>query len=332
MASLLGTIFVFVLIIGLHEFGHFGMAKLVGIRVNEYSIGMGPLLYKKQKDETQYSIRALPLGGYVAMEGEEDESDDPRSFNNAGLPQRAAVIASGAAMNFVLAIVGFTLFTLISGYPTNTVGEVLPGTPAATAGIKKGDVLLSVNSEPVKEWNEFSALIAESKEDVTVGYSRSGEEQEITIKPAAKDGRRYIGIKPESEHHPLRSVKDGFTMTGKVIVTIFDVLKQLFTGDLGVDKLSGPVGVVKIIGDSAKFGFGSLMFIMAYISANLGVMNLLPIPALDGGKLLFILIEAITGRPVDKKVEMTLSFISFALLIGLMIYVTIFGDIARFLN
>lgn len=332
MASLLGSIFVFVFIIGLHEFGHFGMAKLVGIRVNEYSIGMGPLLFRKQKNETQYSLRALPLGGYVAMEGEEDDSDDPRSFNNAGLSQRAAVIASGAAMNFVLAIVGFMLFTLISGYPTQTVGEVLPGTPAMTSGIEKGDVLLSVNHKKVEDWNEFSMRIAESKEEVTVGYKRDGKEREVNMTPSVKDGRRFIGIKPESERHPLRSVKEGFTMTGKVVVTIFDVLGQLFTGDLGVDKLSGPVGVVKVIGDSAKFGFGSLMFIMAYISANLGVMNLLPIPALDGGKLLFILIEAITGRPVNKKIEMTLSFISFALLIGLMIYVTIFGDIARFIN
>lgn len=332
MASLLGSIFVFVLIIGLHEFGHFGMAKLVGIRVNEYSIGMGPLLFRKQINETQYSLRALPLGGYVAMEGEEEDSDDPRSFNNAGLPQRAAVIASGAAMNFVLAIVAFMLFTLISGYPTTTVGEVLPGTPAAQMGMQTGDVLQSVDGQNVKDWNDFSTRIAESKGEVTVGYSRGGKNEQTTVKPAMKDGRRYIGLKPESERHPLRSLKDGFTMTGKVVITIFYVLKQLFTGALGVDKLSGPVGVVKIIGDSAKFGFGSLMFIMAYISANLGVMNLLPIPALDGGKLLFIFIEAITGKPVNKKIEMTLSFISFTLLIGLMIYVTIFGDIARFLN
>lgn len=332
MVSLLGALFVFVLIIALHEFGHFAMAKSVGIKVNEYAIGMGPLILKRQINETQYSLRALPIGGYVAMEGEESDSDDPRSFNNAGVGKRAAVIASGATMNFVLAVVSFAIFMLLSGYPTNIVGEVLPNSPAYEVGFREGDKLLTVNGKDAQKWDVFSDSIASSQGKLSIGIERDGEEKQISVEPLEKEGRRYIGVKPKSEFHPLRAIRDGFAMTGRVIVLIFDVLGQLFSGELGVDQLSGPVGVVKIIGDSAKTGFASLMFMMGYISANLGLMNLLPIPALDGGKLFFLLIEAITGKPVHEKIEMSLSILSFIFLFGLMIYVTIFGDLARFMQ
>ncbi|MDD7362970.1 MAG: RIP metalloprotease RseP [Peptoniphilus sp.] len=332
MATILGSIFVFVLIIALHEFGHFAMAKFVGIRVNEFSIGMGPLLAKRQKNETQYSLRAIPMGGYVAMEGEESDSDDPRAFNNARLPHRAAVVASGAMMNFVLAVVAFMLFMLISGYPTTVVQDVLPNSPAYEAGIRQGDELLSIDGKKVEDWDAFSKTIASSEGLTTIGFKRGSDIEKVEVTPKQKDGRSYVGIQPTSERHPLRAIKDGFTMTGKTVALVFNVLGQLFRGDLGVDKLSGPVGVVKIIGDSAKFGFSSLMFITAYISANLGLMNLLPIPALDGGKLLFLLIEGISGKPVNEKVETSLSVVSFVLLFGLMIYVTIFGDLARFIH
>lgn len=332
MTTLFGSLFVFILIIAIHEFGHFAVAKAVGIRVNEYAIGMGPLIYKKQTKETQYSLRALPIGGYVAMEGEEAASDDPRSFNNASLLKRAAVIVSGAGMNFVLAIVAFSLFLMITGYPTKTVDKVIPNSPAAVAGIQKGDEIRSVDGVAVKEWEDFSKTVAASKNPMTIGMVRRGKTFNFTVKPMKKDGRSIVGIQPTSEKHPVKAIGDGFKMTGKVIVTIFDVLGKLFSGSLGVDNLSGPVGVVKVIGDSAKYGFGSLLFITAYISANLGFMNLLPIPALDGGKLVFLLIEGITGKPVNERIEQGLSVASFVLLFALMIYVTIFGDIARFIQ
>ncbi|MDY3119306.1 MAG: RIP metalloprotease RseP [Peptoniphilus sp.] len=332
MTTLLGSLFVFVLIIALHEFGHFAVAKAVGIRVNEYAIGMGPLLLKKQTEETQYSLRALPIGGYVAMEGEEEASDDPRSFNNASLWKRAAVIVSGAGMNFVLAVVAFTLFLIITGYPTRTVKTVLPGSPAAKAGIQAGDEIRFVDGKKVADWDDFSKTVAASEEEITIGVERKGTSKSIRVTPVRKEGRSIVGIQPSNEKHPVRAIGDGISMTGKVIVTIFDVLGKLFTGNLGVDNLSGPVGVVKIIGDSARYGFGSLLFITAYISANLGFMNLLPIPALDGGKLVFLLIEGVTGKPVNARVEQGLSVASFVLLFSLMIYVTIFGDIARFFH
>lgn len=332
MTTLFGSLFVFVLIIAIHEFGHFAVAKAVGIRVNEYAIGMGPLIFKKETEETQYSLRALPIGGYVAMEGEESASDDPRSFNNASLLKRAAVIVSGAGMNFVLAIVAFSLFLLITGYPTRTVDKVFPDSPAATAGIQKGDEIRSIDGKSIEDWDHFSKTVAASKRPITITIHRQGKDLSFSVKPVEKDGRSIVGIQPTSEKHPAKAIGDGFKMTGKVIVTIFDVLGKLFTGSLSVDNLSGPVGVVKVIGDSAKYGFTSLLFITAYISANLGFMNLLPIPALDGGKLVFLLVEGIIGKPLNERIEQGLSVASFVLLFALMIYVTIFGDIARFIH
>lgn len=261
MTTLFGSLFVFVLIIAIHEFGHFAVAKAVGIRVNEYAIGMGPLIYKKETEETQYSLRALPIGGYVAMEGEESASDDPRSFNNASLLKRAAVIVSGAGMNFVLAIVTFSLFLLITGYPTRTVDKVLPDSPAATAGIQKGDEIRSIDGKPIEDWDHFSKTVAASKRPITITIHRQGKDLSFSVKPAEKDGRSIVGIQPTSEKHPAKAIGDGFKMTGKVIVTIFDVLGKLFTGSLSVDNLSGPVGVVKVIGDSAKYGFASLLLL-----------------------------------------------------------------------
>lgn len=332
MSTLLGSLFVFILIIAIHEFGHFAVAKAVGIRVNEYAIGMGPLIFKKKKGETQYSLRVLPIGGYVAMEGEESASEDPRSFNNASLWKRAAVVVSGAGMNFVLAVVAFTLFLLITGYPTRTVEKVLPKSPAAEAGIQTGDVIHSIDGKTVADWDTFSKTVAASKKTLTIGIRRKGKDLSFNVTPVKKEGRPIVGIQPTSKKEPIKAIGEGFTMTGKTVVTIFQVLGQLFSGKLGVDNLSGPVGVVKVIGDSVKYGFASLLFITAYISANLGFMNLLPIPALDGGKLVFLLIEGITGKPVNERLEQGLSIASFVLLFSLMIYVTIFGDIARFLH
>ncbi len=193
MSTLLGSLFVFILIIAIHEFGHFAVAKAVGIRVNEYAIGMGPLIFKKKKGETQYSLRVLPIGGYVAMEGEESASEDPRSFNNASLWKRAAVVVSGAGMNFVLAVVAFTLFLLITGYPTRTVEKVLPKSPAAEAGIQTGDVIHSIDGKTVADWDTFSKTVAASKKTLTIGIRRKGKDLSFNVTPVKKEiGRAHV--------------------------------------------------------------------------------------------------------------------------------------------
>jgi len=332
MATFLGSIFVFLLVIALHEFGHFIVAKAVGVRVNEFSIGMGPSIYNKQKGETQYSIRALPIGGYVAMEGEEENSNDPRSFGNVSVGRRMAVVLAGAAMNFVLAYIAFTLASLIIGFPTTTVDQVFHDSPAEQAGIMPGDRIVSIDDHPISEWNDIVDNIGDKTDQMQVKVEREGVQKSFELQPTVKDGQSIIGISPKNKIDVLESFKSGFTLIGVTIGSIFSVFGLIFSGQFSMDMLAGPVGVVQVIGQSASAGFGSLIFILGFISANLGFMNLLPIPALDGGKMVFLAIEGIRGRPISEKIEMTLSMIGITLLFGLMIYVTIFSDIARIIN
>lgn len=330
MNTFFASIFVFLLIIALHEFGHFAIAKLVGIKVNEFSIGMGPKLFQKKKKETKYTLRALPIGGYVAMEGEEESSDDPRSFNNAPVLNRLAVIVSGAGMNFLLAFLAFFLSFLFIGNPSNFVGEIVKDSPAYYAQIQPKDKIISINNTNTSNWNEIVEEINNSKGKITLEIERNGQIIEKDIEPDRMDDRIVIGISRSTD------IFTSFVYAGKTtietIVVIIDLLSKLFSGGFSINALSGPVGVVQAIGKSAQYGMGSLLFLTGYISANLGFMNLLPIPALDGGKVVFLLIEFFRGKPVDENLEMKLSMISISLLFGLMIYVTIFGDLVRILN
>ncbi|MDO5037076.1 MAG: RIP metalloprotease RseP [Tissierellia bacterium] len=332
MATLLGSIFVFLLVVVLHELGHFLVAKKVGIRVNEFSIGMGPGLYRRQGEETLYSLRALPIGGYVAMEGEEESSEDPRSFGNASVGQRMAVVLAGAGMNFVLAIVGFFLAFLIMGTPTTSLGQVQAGSPAAQAGLEVGDKILSINQVEMTSWEEIPLAIDQSSGQVDLVVLREGQEEQVQVATEDYEGRQIIGISPQKTRNIPLSLKNAFLMTGMVIFSIVELFKLIFSGDFSIDMLSGPVGVVQFIGQSTKNGLGDLLFTLGFISANLGLVNLLPIPALDGGKFVFLAIEGLRGKPVSEKLEVGLSMVGISLLFALMIYVTVFGDLARILG
>lgn len=330
MATIFGSIFVFLLIIALHEFGHFSVAKAVGIRVNEFSIGMGPKIFQKKKGETSYSLRGLPIGGYVAMEGEEENSNDPRSFNNASVLNRLAVIVSGAGMNFILAIIAFFLSFLFLGNPSNQIGDIMENSPAYDAGLMNGDKIIAINGYETSSWNDIVDRIMNSEGETSIQVTRKGETLTKQILPEEQEGRRIIGI--TRSKNLFVSLQYAFITTFEVVKTIITLLSQLFTGGFSVNDLSGPVGVVQVIGQSASSGFASLLFLTGYISANLGFMNLLPIPALDGGKVVFLLIEWIRGKAIDEKWEMRLSLLGISLLFGLMIYVTIFGDLARLIG
>lgn len=333
MATLIGSIIVFMLVIMLHELGHFTIAKLVGIKVNEFSIGMGPKLIQKQKGETKYSIRALPIGGYVAMEGEDESSNDPRSFENVSIPKKMAVIVAGAFMNFVLAVVAFFFVALLMGSATTSIGVVVENSPAYVAGIQKNDEILSVNDKDVKSWQEIIEGISSTKdESVELKLNRNNKTITKKITPEIKNGVSTIGIGTKLEKSASKSIISAFKMTGYVIMSIFDVFKLIFSGNFNMQLLAGPVGVISQIGEETAKGAIYLINILGIISANLGVVNLLPIPALDGGKFFILLIEAITGKKLNEKFESTISLIGFAFLIGLMLYVTVFGDLARIFN
>lgn len=332
MITLISSLVVFLLVVMLHEFGHFTVAKLSGIKVNEFSIGMGPKLFQKQKGETSYSLRALPIGGYVAMEGEEESSHDPRSFNNAPILKRMAVVLAGAFMNFILAFLAFTIIFSIVGYGSNEIDTVIKDSPAEIAGLKAGDKIVEIDKIKTKDIYDINSLIRDKKdEEINLKINRNGENLNINLKPRySEENKMYlIGITSKLKHSFFKSIELGAKRTGEMSLMFLKSLKMIFDGSFKMEYLSGPVGVVQMIGSESSKGFLNFLQILALISVNLGVFNLIPIPALDGGKFLFLLIEALRGKPINEKFEQGLSLIGISILFSLMIYVTIFNDIGR---
>lgn len=335
MITLISSLLVFLIVVMLHEFGHFAVAKLSGIKVNEFSIGMGPKIYQKQKGETFYTLRSLPVGGYVAMEGEEENSNDPRSFNNVSIVKRMAVVLAGAFMNFVLAFIAFTLIFSIVGYGSSEIEKVISNSPADKAGIQSGDLIIKINENKVKDIYDINSIISKNqKEEMDFQINREGNILNLKIKPEySEENQMYlIGITSKLEHSILKSISLGADRTLEMSKMILKSIKIIFSGSFKMEYLSGPVGVVQLIGSESSKGFLNFLQILGIISVNLGVFNLLPIPALDGGKFLFLLIEALRGKPIDEKIEQGLSLIGISLLFSLMIYVTIFNDIGRLFN
>ncbi len=335
MITLISSLLVFLLVVMLHEFGHFSIAKLSGIKVNEFSIGMGPKIYQKQKGETFYSLRALPVGGYVAMEGEEENSHDPRAFNNVSIVKRMAVVLAGAFMNFVLAFIAFTLIFSIVGYGSSEIKKVISNSPADKAGIQSGDLIIKINENKVKDIYDINSIISKNqKEEMDFQINRGGNILNVKIKPeySVENQMYLIGITSKLDHSILKSISLGANRTLEMSKLILKSIKMMFSGSFKMEYLSGPVGVVQLIGSESSKGFLNFLQILGLISVNLGVFNLLPIPALDGGKFLFLLIEALRGKPIDEKIEQGLSLIGISLLFSLMIYVTIFNDIGRLFN
>ena len=335
MITLISSLLVFLLVVMLHEFGHFAVAKLSGIKVNEFSIGMGPKIYQKQKGETFYSLRALPVGGYVAMEGEEENSHDPRAFNNVSIVKRMAVVLAGAFMNFVLAFIAFTLIFSIVGYGSSEIEKVISNSPAYKAGIQSGDLIIKINENKVKDIYDINSIISKNqKEEMDFQINRGGNILNLKIKPeySVENQMYLIGITSKLDHSLLKSISLGANRTLEMSKLILKSIKMMFSGSFKMEYLSGPVGVVQLIGSESSKGFLNFLQILGLISVNLGVFNLLPIPALDGGKFLFLLIEALRGKPIDEKIEQGLSLIGISLLFSLMIYVTIFNDIGRLFN
>lgn len=324
MLTAIAAIFVFLLVVVIHEGGHFSVAKLVGIKVNEFAIGMGPKLFQKRKGETLYTLRALPIGGYVKMEGEDEDSDDPRGFSKVSVWSRIAVVSAGAIMNFVLAIVVLSIVAFSLGHPTTTIEEVLVDSPAMEYGVLPGDKILSIDGVEISEWNEIVDTINSSNTSqmLDIIVQRNGEIIPLQVKPMLDNERVVIGIVPESEKSFIKSFKSGFEDTAYFLKLMFNFIAMLFQGQVSTNDLAGPVGVINVIGDQAKLGFVNLLYILGFISVNLGFFNLLPIPALDGSRIVFLLIEAIRGKPVDPKKEGFIHFIGFVFLISLMLLVT----------
>ena len=339
VALILIGILLFALIIFVHEFGHFIFAKIFNVYVIEFAIGMGPAIFKVQKGETLYSLRLIPMGGYCKLEGEDEKSDSPRAFSNKPKLQRLIILAAGAIMNLLLGFIVVLSMNLAYGadsFATTTIGKVVENTPAYTAGLKEGDKIVSLNGHKINIRSEFMVYNDKESMDLTVKRGKEKLNFKVTPKNYLLDKDGHI-IKESSEEGSYKLIGIEFKLAEKTFLntltnsffesvfigkTIFLSLKDLVSGSVSPDNLSGPIGIVNEINTAAKIGIEYLLYLMALITINLGIFNLLPIPALDGGRIIFILIEMIIGKPVSQKYEGIIHAIGFLLLILLMIYVT----------
>lgn len=321
----------FSLLIIVHELGHFTLAKLNGIKVEEFSIGMGPKILSTQGKETKYSIGLFPIGGYVKMMGEEEEVKDERSFSSKSPLRRISVIIAGALMNFLLAIVIFTMILSKFGYTLPEVNSLVEGSPAMEAGLLEGDKFLKVDGSKVISSDDIIIGINLAKGNpVNFLVERNGEKREITITPklveenGVKSYKIGFGFNVVQNPTILQAFKQSFRQTAAAISQTYRGLKMMVTGNVNFKTdVGGPVSIIKMSSEAAKNGIWNLMNFIAFISINLAVFNMLPFPALDGGWTVILLIELITRRKVPDKVVGAMNYVGMMLLFGLMILVTI---------
>lgn len=335
LTTLIASIIIFGLLIFAHEFGHFIVARLVRIKVLEFAIGFGKELFGWQKEGgTRYTLRLFPLGGFCRLFGEDpEEALKKGSFQEKPLISRLAVISAGSFMNFFLAVVLFPLvYFFFLGVPqtkTTQIGEVFPQSRAFEAGLQPGDVIVAIDGLKMKNWNDVIYHInANPGRQITLLIQRDNAELSIPVVPAEEAGKGLIGIAPVYKKYVFfPSIALGFTYTWFFIKLIFISLYQMVTGAIPAD-IAGPVGIIAVVAEVTKTGLSNLFYLAAVISINLGIINLLPIPALDGSRILFLLVEGIRGKPIDPKKEGFIHFIGFTLLIILMILIA-FQDITR---
>lgn len=327
--TLIYAIILFVLLIFPHELGHFLVAKAVGVKVNEFSFGMGPAIYQKQKGETLYSIRIIPIGGYCAMEGENGDSDDERSFSRKPAWAKLSVLLAGAGMNILIAIIVLSLMMGIIGTPTTVVDQVKEGSPAYAAGIQTGDKIVEINHKEIKEWKDVATIISEEKTNTEVILHRDDREIAVNVTPTeAEDGRMVIGVVAKNSHNVFTAISNGFKGTWNMTKGIFSSFKMLISGDAPASDIAGPIGIITMVNDTNQYGLYYFGFLIALISLNLAIINLLPFPALDGGRILFVFIRAITGKKITDEMEGKVHMIGMMLLIALLVFAT-WNDIAR---
>lgn len=337
MKSVIISIIMFLFLILIHEFGHFIIAKKSGIRVNEFAIGMGPKIFSKQKGETLYSVNLFPIGGYCAMEGEDSESDDERSFDKAPAYKRFLTILAGPLTNLIFAGLIFAFVSFNTGTASTSIGNFTKNSPIKAQGFKVNDEIVEIDGNKINNFNDISKNLENyyqkhgKNDKISLKVKRDKKYIEKNVKVKFENKRPLLGFIPKNKDVGfLESIKIGFKEVGSMIVLMVNVLKSLFTGKLGFSALSGPVGVVKEMGRQANLGIMNLLFFLGYISVNLGFFNLLPIPALDGSKIFTSLFEMITKKTVNKKIEEKFTIGGFVLLLGLILLVTIKDLISLF--
>ncbi len=266
------------------------------------------------------------------MEGEDEESEDERAFNQKNAWQKIIIVCAGSLMNLLLAILIMIIVMFYMGSATTTLDKILDGSPAEVAGLQVGDKIVALDGEKVNKWSQVTEILSTAKEDkITVTVLRGSETLKLVSTFTKSDeGRQVIGITPTLQRNPGTAVKDGITATYQMATSMVELIKQLFTGEVSVKELSGPVGIVYMTGVTVKTGLVNFLYFMSLLSLNLAIVNMLPLPALDGGRLLFIIVRKITGKAITDDMEGKIHFVGIMLLFGLMIYVT-WNDIVRFI-
>ena len=336
--TLLAAIFVFGLLVLVHELGHFITAKMVGMRVDEFALGFGPKLLSRKYGETIYSLRIIPLGGFNKIAGmDPDEEQDARSFCAKPVWARMLVIIAGSAMNLLLPVLLFFIVFVSAGVDRVSeepvIGKVFQGKPAAVSGLLTGDRVLTVNEEAITSWRQFVVAIqTNAGNTVSLTLERNGERKLVTVIPEydEKAKRGIIGVMPNIENYQptllesvALAVKQNITVTGAMLAGLADMV----TGKAAAD-VAGPVGVAQMAGQVAQQGFIPLLQFAAFLSINLGIINLLPVPVLDGGHVVTLLIEAVRRKPLNRNILQTVQMIGFALLMLLLLVAT-FMDFTR---
>lgn len=408
--SALKIIFLLGFLILIHEAGHLIVAKLCKVKVNEFAIGFGPTIWKKQGKETKYALRLIPLGGFCSMEGEEERSEEKGSFSQASIPKRIAIVVAGATVNIIFGLVVYFILMTASGtYVTNEVDSALDGYVAQEIGLQQGDKIIELNEKKIHSKEDLNKILEKSNgEEIILETERNGQLQEYSIKPtevrnkvtgmyldekckvvtidkgspAEKQGLKtndriikingeeiggdvnkaiekihqkgvgtmlltlergkeeitleltpeyeskyYLGVNlKQAEDTLLNRMIYGGMETKKFAFSIVDNIKKLFTGKVGVDQMMGPVGISEVVAKTN--GVKEFIYLLALISLSLGVTNLLPIPALDGGKILILIIEAIRRKPMKQETEINIQMLGFSILIALSLFVT-YHDILR---
>lgn len=322
------AILAFGVLVFVHELGHFTLAKINGVRVEEFAIGMGPQIFSKKGKETTYSLRLFPIGGFVSMMGEDQPVDDERSFSTKSPLRRITIIVAGVCMNYILAICIFTGYINNFGYTNTFADKITDNSPAYEAGLQEGDTFVKVNGMKVFTYDDVYAGVQLSKgNSIDVVVNRDGEVKEFTMTPQISEqtGGYAIGVEFTKVTDPGigKSFKQSFKQTASLVSQTFKGLGMMFTGQANLKTdVGGPVTIIKMSAATAKAGIWPLLYFTAFLSVNLAVFNLLPFPALDGGWTVILLIELITRRKVPDKIVEGLNYVGFMILIGLMVLVT----------
>ena len=335
MKSILLTLLIFFFFFIIHECGHFFAARLCGVRVNEFAIGMGPTLLRFGKKETRYSWRLFPIGGFVAMEGESDQSDDPRAFCNQAVWKRIIIVCAGAIMNLVLGFIIILALTIPNKtLASTTIAEFSEGASTQASGLQVGDQILKINDRTM--WVDSDIIFALSTDAdgvVDMVVRRDGEKVTLNnVQFTIDGGTLVIDFKVVGLQRGLVNTL-GYSLgkTASIGRLIWISIGQLVTGQAAISDLSGPIGTAQAVGEATKAGMSTVMNLFAFITVNVGIFNLLPIPALDGGRLVFLLFEAITRKRIKPEYEAYVHFAGFILVIALVVFVS-YQDIVNLIR